>query len=97
MEDKLIEIIALWAPAVLIVLSAINSCTKHHTKFHGILRVILLVVERLSFMASRQTGMTTKPIFSDVGPDPVIEREANVKEQLKRMAKGKKARRRRVV
>jgi hypothetical protein len=93
MEDRLLDIVTIWAPAVLIVLSAVNACTKHYTRFNGVLRVILEVVERLSFLASRQTGRSTKPLLSSVEPDPSIERGEHVRKQLKEMAERKKLRR----
>ena len=93
MEDRLLDIIPIWAPAVLIVLSAINACTKHYTRFNGILRIVMAVIERLSFLASKQTGHCTKPPLSSIGPNPALERQEHVKEQLRRMAERKKSRR----
>lgn len=94
MEDKVLDIITIWAPAVLIVLSAINSVTKHYTRFNGGLAIIMEIIERLSFLASKRTGQTWKAPFLNVPPDPTMERMADVEERLRRMAEIKKRSRR---
>lgn len=91
MSQDVIDIITLWAPPVILILSVVNSLTKHYTRFNGILRIVLQVVERLSFLASKQTGKRVKLVGKSIKPDPILERLADVEEQFKRMAKIKKA------
>jgi hypothetical protein len=90
MEDKILDAITVWAPIALIVLSAINACTQHYTRFNGIIRLVMAIVERLSFLASKNTGKLLKAPLANVGPNPAMERMQDVEKQLKAMAKRKK-------
>ena len=91
MEDRLLDIVIIWAPVVLLVLSVINACTEHYTKFNGVLRVVMAVIERLSFLASRRSGAVLKRPLTSVVPDPALERMADVRKRLEAMARLKEA------
>jgi hypothetical protein len=87
MDPRILDVITLYVPVVIAVLSAINMATQHYTKFNGILRVIMAVIENLSVLASKNTGKTLKPPMVSIPPDPCLDRMASVKKQLEEMAK----------
>jgi len=89
--EQFLDIVTLWAPPVLLVLSVINALTKHYTKFSGILRIVMAVIERLSVLASRQTGRKFKVLGASVRPDPILERMTDVQKQFEELAKRKTA------
>ena len=91
--EQFLDIVTLWAPAVLLVLSVVNSLTEHYSKFNGILRLVMAVIERLSVLASKETGRRFKAPGASVKPDPIMERMADVKKQFEDLAKRKAAHR----
>ena len=93
MPDVALEVITVWAPIAMLVLSVVNTLTKHYTKFNGWLRVVMSVVERLSFLASKGTQKRIKTPGSSVEPDPILERIIDAQKQFEDMAKRKESRR----
>lgn len=96
MSEQILNIITLWAPPVLLLLSIVNSVTKHYTKFNGILRIVMAVIERLSFLASQNSRSKLKVPGSNVQPDPTMEKMREYEKQFKEMARLKKTRRSKV-
>jgi len=92
MEEKLLDIVTLYAPVTLVVLSIVNSLTVHYTKFNGVLRIVMAVIERLSFLASKRSGAKFKAPGKSIPPDPIVERIYDVEKQLKHLAEQKKNR-----
>lgn len=94
MDDKILDIITLYAPVALIILSAINAATKHYTKFNGLLKILMGVIERLAVLSSKNTRGRFKMPGTSVEPDADIERMQYVQKQLEAMAKRKETYRR---
>ena len=91
MSEQVFDIITLWAPSVLLILSIDNTLTKHYTKFNGVLRIVMSIVERISFLASKQTGRKLKAPGSSVIPSPVLEKLADYESLLKSIRKNRRA------
>jgi hypothetical protein len=96
MDEKVLDYITIYAPAAIAILSAINALTKHYTKFNGILKIIMELIERLSVLSSKNTRGRFKMPGTSVSPDVDIERlehYRNVKKQLEAVAKRKETNR----
>lgn len=83
MDQNILDLITVWAPIVLVLLSIVNSVTKHYTKFNGWIRIVMLIVERASFLASKNAPKRIKAPGTSLPPDQTMEHMREFQDRLR--------------